>query len=117
MAISFCGATLTGPVSVVGTTGYVLIGANADDAGGCGANTIVGPLTISSNTGGIEVSSDAVTGPVMVTNNSGSGLLAEDGVPEFEANNVTGSLACSGNVPSLTNQGNSATGPRSGQCS
>jgi uncharacterized repeat protein (TIGR01451 family) len=117
LAISFCRSTFTASVSIQGTTGYVLIGGDSDDAGGCGGNAIPASLTISSNTGGIEASSNTVTGPVTVTNNSGSGLFAEDGVPEFEANQVTGPLVCSGNIPSVTNQGNSVVGPRSGQCS
>jgi hypothetical protein len=99
LAISFCRSTFTASVSIQGTTGYVLIGGDSDDAGGCGGNAIPASLTISSNTGGIEASSNTVTGPVTVTNNSGSGLFAEDGVPEFEANQVTGPLVCSGNIP------------------
>ena len=55
---------------------------------------------------------NTIIGPVRVTNNSGSGLLPADSVPEFDANHVVGSLACSGNRPTLHQEGNTVTGPR-----
>jgi len=94
----------------------VLVGANADDAVACPGITITGPVNLRSNTGGLEASANTITGPVQVTGNTGSGLLAEDAVPEFEANHITGSLACSGNTPAWNQTGNTATGPRTGQC-
>lgn len=116
LAVSLCQSTVTGPVSVQGTSGYALLGWNDDEVGDCAGNTIRGPLTLNSNTGGLEASANTITGPVQVTGNSGSGLLAEDAVPEFEANHVVGTLSCSGNTPTLHQEGNTVTGPRSGQC-
>lgn len=116
LAVSLCQSTITGPVSVQGTSGYALIGWDSDDPGNCAGNTINGATTLDANTGGLEASANTITGPVRVTNNSGSGLLPEDVAPEFEANHVNGPLACSGNKPTLDQAGNSVTGSRSGQC-
>lgn len=66
--------------------------------------------------GGIETSTNTITGLVQVTNNSGSGLLPEDAIPEFETNHVDGLLTCTGNTPTLTQSGNTVTGLRLGQC-
>jgi Bacterial Ig-like domain (group 3)/Glycine rich protein len=116
LAISLCQSTFTGPVSVQGTSGYALLGWNAPALGTCAGNTIQGPVTLNSNTGGLEASANTITGPVRVTSNSGSGLLPEDAVPEFEVNHVEGTLAYSGNTPTLHQEGNTVIGPRSGQC-
>jgi hypothetical protein len=116
VAITVCQSTLDGSLTVQRSSGYVLIGADPDDAATCAGNTIKGPLSLSSNTDGLEASANTVTGPVQVTRNSGSGLLTEDAVPELEANHITGPLACSGNTPTLDQTGNTATGPRTGQC-
>jgi len=98
-ALTICQTTLTGPVTVRKTSGYVLIGADADDNTACAGNTINGPLTVDFNTGGLEAS--ASTGPVQEINNSGSGLLPEDAVPELEANHITGRSDCGNNLPTL----------------
>jgi len=115
-AISVCQSTVNGPLTIQQSSGYVLVGANADDAVACPGITITGPVNLRSNTGGLEASANTITGPVQVTGNTGSGLLTEDAVPEFEANHITGSLACSGNTPAWNQTGNTATGPRTGQC-
>ena len=58
-----------------------------------------------------------ITGPVLITNNSGSGLNAEDATPEFEDNHITlGTLSCTANTPTLTQTGNTVLGLRTGQC-
>ncbi|MBV9162299.1 MAG: hypothetical protein JO281_12270 [Pseudonocardiales bacterium] len=116
MAISFCQSTFTGGASIQATTGYVLTGSESDDSGACANNTIRGSLTLASNTGGVEASANTITGLVQVTNDSGSGLLSEDTIPELEANHIDGLLPCTGNTPTLTQPGNTATGLRLGQC-
>jgi Bacterial Ig-like domain (group 3) len=116
LAVSVCQSTVTGPVSIQATTGFVLIGFDADDPGTCSGNTIRGGLTLASNTGGLEASANTITGRVQIANNSGNGLLPEDAVPEFEANHVLGSLTCNGNTPTLTQPGNTVLGLRQGQC-
>ena len=116
LALSVCQTTLTGPVTAQHTSGYVLIGDDADDPAGCPGNTINGPLTLDTNTGGVEVSANTIAGPVRLTNNSGSGLLIENAIPELEANHITDRLDCTNNTPTLSQAGNTVTGPHTGQC-
>ncbi|WP_042451174.1 Ig-like domain-containing protein, partial [Streptacidiphilus jiangxiensis] len=101
-ALTFCGSTFDAPVSVHGTTGFLLVGAAPGASGDCGGNTVRGPLTLTANTGGLDVSGNTVTAPVTLTANSGGGLPPEPAVPTFEADTVTGPLRCSGNAPDLT---------------
>ncbi|BDM69854.1 hypothetical protein HEK616_33410 [Streptomyces nigrescens] len=51
-----------------------------------------------------------------ISDNSGSGLLPEDLVPEFEDNQVGAPLRCAGNAPTLRQSGNTVNGPHTGQC-
>jgi hypothetical protein len=64
-AIRICGATITGPLTIGGTTGLVLIGGD-----GCQPNTIVGPVRVTDNTGGVEVVGNTVVGPLRITGNA-----------------------------------------------
>ncbi|CAO5250676.1 Ig-like domain repeat protein [Frankia sp. AgKG'84/4] len=112
-ALVLCQATVSGPVTVQGSTGYVQIGS---DHAPCAGGSISGPLSVSGNTAGLEVSGYAISGPAQITNNSGSGPTPADAVPAFTANRVGGPLSCSGNTPSLRQTGNTVNGPRSGQC-
>ncbi|TYC68199.1 hypothetical protein EH183_40940 [Streptomyces sp. CB01881] len=82
----------------------------------CAGNAFKAPLTLERNTGGLKVSSNTMSAPVRINDNSGSGLLPEDLLPEFEGNQVGAPLRCAGNAPTLQQSGNTVTGPRSGQC-
>jgi Tol biopolymer transport system component len=64
-AARICGATITGPLTITGSTGPVLVGGE-----GCAPNTVVGPVRVTDNTGGVEVSGNRVVGPLRVTGNS-----------------------------------------------
>ena len=64
-AIRLCAATVRGPVTISGGTGPVLVGGEA-----CDANTIVGPVRVTDNTGGVELNGNHVIGPLRVTGNS-----------------------------------------------
>ena len=64
-AIRVCAATVRGPVTISGSSGPVLVGGEA-----CDPNTIVGPLRVTDNTGGVEVNGNHVIGPLRVTGNS-----------------------------------------------
>lgn len=112
-ALTLCQVSVSGPVTVQGSTGYVLIGS---DHLPCPGGSINGPLNVSGNTGGMQVSGYTISGPAQISNNSGSGLLPEDAVPAFTANRVGGPLGCGGNTPTLRQTDNTVTGPRSGQC-
>jgi hexosaminidase len=106
---------------VSGSTGLVRIGAGLDDPGvSCGADIIQGTLSLSGNKGGVEVEGASVGGPLTVTNNTaGPTAGADSTAPEIEGNTIAGPLGCAGNTPAPTSDGhpNTASGPKSGQCS
>ena len=114
-AIRFCGSTISGNVTVSGTTGFVMIGDGDDDGTpACADNTITGTVTISNNTGGIELGGDTINGTLSVSGNTGG----DD--PEIEGNHISGSLSCAtSNNPALDDGGqrNTVGGSRTGQCS
>ncbi|KUM97214.1 hypothetical protein AQI95_42130 [Streptomyces yokosukanensis] len=114
LAVTICHSTLDAQATLVGTSGFVLLG---DGEGtDCAGNAFKAPLTLDGNTGGLEVSSNTMSAPVRINDNSGSGLLPEDLVPEFEGNQVRAPLRCEGNSPTLQQSGNTVNGPHTGQC-
>ena len=84
--LSLCGSTVTGPVRVSGSTGQVTFG----DGAGCASDTINGPASFTSNTGGVTLAGNTVGGP----------------------------LGCTGNTPAPADNGdpNTVSGPATGQC-
>jgi hypothetical protein len=64
-AVRICGATITGPLTISGSRGPVDVGGD-----GCDSNTIVGPVRVTDNAGGVEVSGNRVIGPFRVTGNT-----------------------------------------------
>ncbi len=99
VGFTLCGATVSGAVSVSKSTGFVLIGGGT----GCTKSTISGSVTLSGNTAGVEVATNTISGPVSVTNNSGTGPPQLGGlVTEVSSNTISGPV-------SVTN--NSGTGP------
>ena len=118
-AIRICNTRVDGHVSINGSTGFVLLGDAGDDGSAmCAGNDLRGGAALSGNHGGAEIGGNSIHGGISLVNTSGAGGQAEDAAPELEANQVTGGLTCSGNVPAPTNDGlpNSVTGARSGQC-
>lgn len=107
-ALTVCGSTISGRLTVTGTSGPVLIG--PADGHDCGPNTVTGPLTLDGNTSTVWVSGNRVTGPVTVTGNTfrSSAYIGD--------NRVVGSLRCSDNEPDIDGGGNTVTGPKTGQC-
>src|SRR5207248_2398736 len=61
-ALSLCGTSVGGNVKVSRATGAVLIGDNGDD--GCGIDTLSMGLALASNTGGVEMAGNKITGSV-----------------------------------------------------
>lgn len=126
-AITYCGSTEYGELSVSASTGAVTLG----DGGACAADTIPstinvtgatgsvtvnglqenGTLTLSGDTGGVTLSTSSVNGPVYVENNAGPSVTVA-------GNTVTGSLYCTGNNPAPTDNGsiNTVSGTATGQC-
>jgi hypothetical protein len=117
-SITVCGSTVNGAVTISGATRFVLLGDPGDDR--CAGNTFRGNMTLSNNTGGLEVGSNHISGNTYVSGNSGAGpFLPDDDRPEIEGNTVGGYLYCTGNSPGLKNDGppnNSVAGARYGQC-
>jgi hypothetical protein len=119
-ALWFCGATITGSVSVSATTGFVMIGDGGDDGQpACAGNSVKSSVSLGGNTGGFEVAGNTITGSASFTGNTGTGPYWQDAAPEIEGNSIGGGLSCSGNSPAPTDggQANKVSGPRSGQCS
>ncbi len=85
-AVMICGSQADGTLSVIGSSAFVQVGGDADDVIGCSPNQVAGSLVVQNNTGGVEVSDNAVSGNGILSNNSGSGLYPEDVTPETESN-------------------------------
>ncbi|HTW20067.1 MAG TPA: Ig-like domain repeat protein [Mycobacteriales bacterium] len=83
--LMLCGANVNGSISSSAATGQVFIGGDF-----CSPTKVVGSVSLSSNTGGVEIA----------------------------GSNISGSLACSSNKPAPTDAGqpNKVGGSRSGQC-
>jgi uncharacterized repeat protein (TIGR01451 family) len=76
-------ATTSNAVTVLNSTGFVLIGDPGDD--GCAVNTVT-TLTLLDNTAGLEAIGNHVAGAITVNGNSGTGPFPEDTAPEVEGN-------------------------------
>ena len=96
-------------VSIAGTVGPVVIG---DGTPTCARNDIVGQVILDGNHS-VELDTNRVNGSVSVASTSGSRLA-----PVVAANQITGNLACTNNVPPPTNEGrpNTVLGATTGQC-
>ncbi|WP_327302536.1 Ig-like domain-containing protein [Streptomyces sp. NBC_01298] len=90
LAVSLCGSTLDGPVTVRDTSGSVVIGSAAGEGAGpdCAGDAITGPVTLVANTGGVEFAGGRIVGP----------------------------LRCEANEPAPRVTATTVAGPRSGQC-
>ena len=64
-ALSLCGVSIGGSLSITASKGPVIIGPS-----GC-SNVIKGPVAISNNTGGGSYNGNTVSGSLAITNNSG----------------------------------------------
>jgi len=98
-ALSFCGASLNSTVSISGTTGPVRIG--GPGGSGCAGVKVASSLTLKSNTGGISVVGNTLSGTVLATGNT-HGLF-------FSANKVSGSVTFDTNSGGVTFTNNTVT--------
>jgi hypothetical protein len=105
--LGVCGSKV-GEIAASNATGFVVIGDPGDDK--CAGNTVTNALTLTSNTGGLEVSHNTSIGSIVLNSNSGAGPFADDTGPEVEANKVTGSMSCTGAKPSTDGQPNTVGG-------
>ena len=130
-AVTYCGSTENGTLSITGATGSVILGGSLSDGSLCAADTIPslisvtgstgpvtvtglkenGTLTLSGDTGGITLSGSSVNGLVHLENNAGPAV-------NVAGNTVNGSLSCTGNNPVPSDNGsiNIVSGTASGQC-
>jgi hypothetical protein len=116
-----CSSTVNGRTNIAGIHGVIVIGDAGDDGNpACGANTLRGPVTLTGNTGSLELGGNQIPSSVTVTNNNTTITTAPENTTttEIEANQISGNLACTGNTPPPTNDGlpNTVTGTRTGQC-
>lgn len=110
--IVVCDSTIAGPISVSGSGGSVLIGsAAAGRSPACGGNVILGPVTLTGNSGGVELGANMIAGQVTLTGNGGP-------APVVAANTIAGPLSCAANAAQPTDNGqpNTVHGPALGQC-
>jgi hypothetical protein len=108
-SVDVCANRINGPTSVQNSSGSVIIGGQGGPA--CAPNSLNGPVTLADNSAGVELIGNTINGPVTVRNNTGY-------APEIAGNTINGPLACSGDVPTATNDGqrNTVHGPESGEC-
>ena len=113
--VSICNSQVSAPsgnpaqgIVVSGATTPVRIG---DPANGCAGNRIAGDVRVSSNSGGLTLGANIVSGNVTVDNNT-------IGTTVVKANNVFKTLSCTGNNPAPINGGQPNTAAtKTGQCS
>ncbi len=87
-AVRVCGTSLTGPLTISGSTGLVVIG---DDEGPtCAGNTITGPVSLTSNGGGVEFDNNTVNGPLTITHTTGTVPPPDTGSLVDVGNKVSG---------------------------
>jgi hypothetical protein len=112
--LSICGSQVSAPTANP-SQGIVESGASVplrvgDPANGCALNSVSGGVSFTSNTGGLTFGANQVAGSVAVNNNT-------LGTEVIKANNITGTLACSGNNPPPINAGQAnSAGAETGQC-
>jgi hypothetical protein len=94
-SLALCRSTVSGPLTVKNATGLVPVGGTAGSPSQ--ADTIGGPVTLTANTGGVEMSNAVIGGPANVKDNTGGTLPA--------GNTISGPLSCSGNNPPPADDG------------
>jgi len=131
-SVELCGVTENGTLSVSGTTGDVTLGGTLPDGAACAADSIPslitiggtagpvtvvgltenGTLTLSGNSGGVVLNAIKLSGLTYVENNSGTVPIT------ITANQVNGSLYCTGNTPAPNDNGtvNIVSGTATAQC-
>ena len=117
-AVTFCTSSINGASMVSMTSGFVLIGDNGDDGFSCGGNVLRGTLTLSGNTGQLELGGNQISGGATISTTSGAEPTVENSITEIEGNQISGQLSCTNNSPAPVDDGspNHTTGGATGQC-
>ena len=98
-------------------SGFVVFGDPGDD--GCPGNTVIsGTVKLTNNHADAEVVANDIPS-LTLSGTSGVGPFPDDTAAEVEGNHVIGTVACTGDSPAPTNDGdpNTVGGARTGQCS
>jgi hypothetical protein len=113
--LSICNSQISAPFGNP-TQGVVVSGASTpirigDPANGCAGNRIAGDVRLTSNTGGLTLGANVISGNVTVdTNTVGTAVV--------KANSTFKALGCAGNDPPPVNNGQVNTAAsKTGQCS
>ena len=96
--VRVCGATVSGAMKAVNSSGSVVLG----DGGECAANTFHGAVTAKTNTAGVTIVGNDIDSSLKVINNAG-GTTATD-------NAIGGSLTVKGNIGDVTDTPNEVEG-------
>jgi Fungalysin metallopeptidase (M36)/Bacterial Ig-like domain (group 3) len=115
-AVTICGGSVAGAVTVTDTSGFVLLG---DGSPACAGGSYAGALTVDGSLGQAEVAGNQLSGALSISGSAGAGPDLDHQTATIAGNTVRGALLCSGNAPTPTNGGrpNSVTGAKTGQCS
>jgi hypothetical protein len=118
--VRVCGADVHGPLSLSRDTGPVLVG---DGTAACPASVIGGTVSMSADSGGVEVEGASVSEPLTVTGAAGGvtviantvdgplSVTANSGGATVTGNVVFGSLTVTGNTGSVVDAPNTVSGP------
>ncbi len=87
--LRICGTSLSGPLTVGGSTGLVLVGGDAA-TGQCDPTTIVSPVRVIGNSGGVELNGNTIVGPLEDHGQQQRRAGARQRQVHAEANAVTG---------------------------
>jgi hypothetical protein len=87
-SVRVCGASLTAPLNVLGSTGLVVMG--DDEEPSCAGNTITGPVTLTSNSSGVEFDHNTVNGLLTITRSTGTVPPPDTGSLVDVGNKVSG---------------------------
>ena len=112
--IAICGSSIGRDVVIKGATDFVLLGDTEEE--GCTGNFFGGNVTLTANSGGLNLGNSWVSGAVLVKKNVGPGPAGHTS-PEVEGNYIRGALECGGNDPRVSNDGQpNMAGSRKGEC-
>jgi hypothetical protein len=87
--VRVCGSTIAGDLEVSAAVGLVLIGGDAA-TGPCAGNTIMGPVTLKDNHGGVEFNGNHVMGPLKISGTTGTLPSPDAGSVHASGNTVGG---------------------------
>ncbi|MDQ1393170.1 MAG: hypothetical protein QOF30_2147 [Acidimicrobiaceae bacterium] len=121
LKLAVCNSSISGAVTVVRSTGPILIGDGGDATASCEGSNIGGIVRIIDASSGVEFGGNTASGLVTIIGNNvnpATVLTADDANVEIESNHLGAGLNCIHNTPAPINEGrpNAVVGQRWGQC-